>query len=288
MRISVSAALLCAFLAPVMLGAAAPGANSSPAPASEATAPPEIYHVSVRPLCSALRTKVAPSIGMILQNDKMISKGSDYFKQYADAAFSQGEGTKQMALYHMQNLVLPLANNILAVQKLLNDPSVFPAVASDDQDKRKLELKKQVLQSLAQQQASLDILNGFVETQNMADMQHEGFGYIRQMVGSDQVSKPGQVDPLANIAPTADPQGRPSVFDDTAINAGLPPNPYEIDLSRLPGLTVGFNPLNALREGVTYTQQAGKKAQDTLAHTVNQTVEICKTGQLAPAPASTP
>lgn len=289
MRTTLSAALLCAFLTPAVLGAASPSPPPivMPGEKSKATPPPEIYHVSVRPLCSALRTKIAPSIGMILQNDKMIAKSPGLFKQYSTARFSQSAGSQQMTVYKMQNLVLPLADNILAIQKLLDDPNVFPPTARDDQDKRKLELRNQVLQSLAQQQAALDIINGFVETQQLADMQHEGMGYIRQMVGNDQVSKQGQPDPFANIAPADDPQRRPQAFDDTVIAAGLPPNPYEVDLTRIPGLILGFNPISALQQGVEFTQSQGQKSENTLAQSVNETVKICNAGQ-APAPASTP
>lgn len=285
MRTTLSAALLCAVLAPLALGVSAPSLAPLPASSPKATAPPEIYHVTVRPLCSALRTKIAPSIGMILQNNKMIAKGPDMFKQYADARFSQSEGGQHMTVYKMQNLVLPLADNILAVQKLLDDPTVFPDKAYTEDDARKLQLKQQVLKSLADQQAALDIINGFVETQNMADMQHEGMGYIQQIAGTDNTKYRNTA--VDNLSPTPDPQGRPPAFDDTVINAGLPPNPYEIDLTHLPGLTLGFNPISALREGVVYTQKDGQKEQDALAKTVDETVKICG-GAQAPAPASTP
>jgi hypothetical protein len=287
MRTTISAALLCALLAPAVLTVAATAAPTpAPAPAAGSTAPPEIYHITVRPLCSALHTKIAPAIGMMLQNDQAIAKTPDMFKQYSQAQFTQSKAQQNMTVYHMENLVLPMASNILAVQKLLDDPSVFPATANNEDDRRKLELKDKVLKALADQQASLDIINGFVETQQLADMQHEGFGYIRAMTGNDQRSMPGGRDALSNVDPTPDPLGRPPAFDDTVINAGLPTNPYELDLTRVPGLVLGFNPVSALREGVVFTQTQGQKSEKSLAKSVDETVKIC--GGEAPAPASTP
>ena len=284
MRITLSAALLCAVLAPAVLGAApAP----VPAPTAKGTPPPEIYHISVRPLCSALTTKIRPAIGMLLQNDRSIQQAPSLFKQYTDAAFSQSDARKSMSVYHMQNLVLPIADNLIAAQKLLNDPDVFPPVAQTEQDRQKLKLKQQVLKSLADQQAALDIINGFVETQNLSDMQHEGFGWIRSITDNGVASKNQGPNALDNIAPSTDPM-HPAPFDDTVINAGLSPNPYEIDLTRIPGLALGFNPVNALRDGVVWTQGQVKQSEDSLAKSVDQTVKICNGQAPLAAPTSTP
>src|SRR5262249_23107328 len=155
----------------------------------------------------------------------------------------------------------------LAIQKLLEDPSVFPPKPQNQEDQRTLDLKNKLMQSLADQQAALDIINGFVETQQLASMQHEGFGYINAIANDGQIRNTGGVDPLHNIAPTADPL-HPQPFDDTVINAGLPTNPYEIDLTRVPGLTLGYNPVKSLQEGVEWSQSDGQKHEDTLAKTV--------------------
>lgn len=282
MRTILGSALVCAFLACIASAPAAPKASPSPAP----TAPPEIYHTVVHPVCSALSSKIRPAIGMLLENDQLIAKSPAMFKEYGMAQFNQSDAQKNLTVLHMEDLVTPLANNVLAIQKMLDDPSVFPPVARSQEDQRTLNLKNQLLESLADQQGALDIINGFVETQQLADMQHEGFGYIYAIAGSTgSASNTGGVDPLHNIAPTADPL-HPSPFDDTVINAGLPTNPYEIDLTRVPGLTLGYNPVNSLKEGVEFTQSDGQKHEDTLAKTVVQTVKLCGGGQ--PAPGASP
>jgi len=284
MRSTLAAALLGAsFLACIASAPAAP--NASPAPVPTRTAPPEIYHTVVHPVCSALSTKIRPAIGMLLENDQLIGKSPAMFKEYGMAQFNQSDAQKNMTILHMEDLVTPLADNVLAIQKMLEDPSVFPPAARDQEDQRTLNLKNQLLESLADQQAALDIINGFVETQQLADMQHEGFGYIYAISGEGQNRNTGGVDPLHNIAPTADPL-HPQPFDDTVINAGLPTNPYEIDLTRVPGLTLGYNPVKSLQEGVEWTQSEGQKHEATLAKSVVQTVRLC--GGQVPAPGASP
>jgi hypothetical protein len=273
---TISGALLCAFLACIASAVAAPKASPkpSPSPAVRKTAPPEIYHTVVHPVCSALSAKIRPAIGMLLENDQLIAKSPDMFKQYGMAQFNQSEAQQSMTILHMENLVTPLANNVLAIQKLLEDPSVFPPAARNQEDQRTIDLKNKLMQSLSDQQAALDIINGFVETQQLASMQHEGFGYIYSIASDGQNRNTGGVDPLHNIAPTADPT-HPSPFDDTVINAGLPTNPYEIDLTRIPGLTLGYNPVKSLQEGVEWAQSDGKKHEDVLAKSVVDTVKLC-------------
>jgi hypothetical protein len=294
MRTTLPAALLCAFSICVGVAVAAPPKakpSPSPSPTAKATTIPEIYHTTVRPVCSALRTKIGPAVGMLLQNNQLIAKSKPMFKEFATAQFNDSQPQKSMTLLHMENLVTPLANNVLAIQKLLEDPTVFPPNSHTDDDKRSNELKSKLLASLADQQAALDIIDGFVETQNLADMQHEGFGYIGAISQQDTTGGKGGApsNSIYNVAPTADPL-HPQPFDNTVINAGLPTNPYELDLTRIPGLALGYNPVNNLRQGVEFTETEGGKRQDTLAKSVQETVQLCGGHDqvAAPAPSSSP
>ena len=270
MRKSVSAALFCAILAPLALGATK---TPAPSPSPKASRPPEIYHTTVRPVCSVLRSKIQPAVGMLIQNDQMIAKAKPYFKDFNTARFNESKPSEDMSIMHMQNVVLPLANNVLAIQKLLEDPNAFPARAQNDDDVRALKMKDQLMQTLAHQQAALDIINGFVETQQLGDMQHEGFGYIAQITAHDTTTH-GAASAIGNVVTTPNPM-HPDPFDNTVINAGLPTNPYELDLTRIPGLALGYNPVSSLEEGVTYTQTEGGKREGDLAKTVVETVKLC-------------
>ena len=270
----IPALLLCSLFS----GASVLAAYADPTPAP--TAPPEIIHTLSRPLCSALQTKIRPGIGMLLQNDETIAKSPAYFKDYAQAQFAKSDSGQSFNVMRLSNLVLPIANNLIAIQKLLDDPSVFPANEKSSDDKAKNALKKQLLESLAQQQASLDLINGFVETQNLADMQHEGFGFIWSIANSGQ-NQGNQSQLLKQISATPDPS-KPDPFDNTVINAGLPTNPYEVDLSRIPGLSLGFNPVNAIREGLTFTQSESQRTEGALSKSVMDAVRSCGGGQAEP------
>src|ERR1700756_3425782 len=116
MRTTLSAALLGAFLACIASAVAAPKASPrpSPSPVVRRTAPPEIYHTVVHPVCSALSAKIRPAIGMLLENDQLIGKSPAMFKEYGMAQFNQSDAQKNLTILHMENLVTPLANNVLA------------------------------------------------------------------------------------------------------------------------------------------------------------------------------
>jgi hypothetical protein len=275
--------LLCAVLAV----AAPSGAPAAPTEALSSTPPPEIYHGVSRPLCSALQTRIRPAIGMMIQNDQTIAKSPPMFNDYISSKVSGSDGRTNLAVMHLENLVTPLVNNILAIQKLLEDPSVFPLKPQTDDEKRLALLKDQMFKALAAQQAALDVISGFVDTQQLSAMQHEGFGYISSITNPDVAGQTNQaVTAMTGGSPN---QTRPPVFDDTALHAGLAPNPQEIDLTTIPGLEVGYNPLNRLRDGVVWTQDQSKKAEATLADTVVDTARMCNPQSAAtPSPSPKP
>ena len=277
MQKALSVALLCAVLETT-------GAVAAPPPAPGASPLPEIYHAYSSPLCSALRTKIAPTIAMLQQNDVTIAKGNTLFKRYVQDTISDSKPSQDFTVVQLGNLVRPLVDNILATQKLLEDPSVFPRNPQTDEEKRRADLKAKALEALAAQQASLDIINGFVETQELAGMQHDGFGYIGAITGSGNTTIESSKHSTLIGGPTPDPLNRPAQFDDTAINAGLTPNPYEYNLPNVPGLALGYNPVSRLREGVEWTQSEGGKSEKRLAKTVIETAKMCGAGDQSASP----
>ncbi len=275
--------LVSSFLCAALAGGAALAAQPSPSAAT--TPPPTIYRVKVRPLCSALHTKIAPAVGMMLQNDRTIAKSPKLFNAYIQGALDAGPSdadheaspAQNIAVMRLENLVSPLADNILAIQKMLEDKTVFAASGNTEDDRALAELKRKMLTALASQQASLDIINGFVDTQQLDAMQHEGFGFVNSINASDVATQNGKQhnQQLSNlIGATPDPL-RPQSFDQTAINAGLAPNPYEIDLARLPGLALGYNPVGRLKEGVVVTQQMAKAHESSLAKSIFAAKRVC-------------
>ena len=114
-----------------------------------ATPPPQIYRVVTRPLCAELHERIAPAIGMMMQNDTTIKKSPQLFKRYNDATLygadpaAQGSDpvagdpggatmnpSQNMALQGMESLIRPIANNIIAIQTMLDSPELRTARAA--------------------------------------------------------------------------------------------------------------------------------------------------------------
>lgn len=273
----------------------AAGAAATPAP--NATEPPQIYHIITRPLCSELRKHIAPAIAMMLQNDQTIKKGPELFSRYnrdalngaGSTANSYGAGngstmtgdsgdstmtsSQNMALLGMENLVSPIANNIIATQKMLDSPALTGGTGNVEDDKQLQDIRAKLLKALATQNAALDIIGGFVATQQMGDLQHSGQEYINAINQSDIKGKSSGATPS------------PNPLLQNANQAGLPPNPYDIDLANVPGLTLGYNPVTRLLEGLNWTIDETKTRENDAAKAVMDSAQLCAAA--APQPAAT-
>ncbi|HEX3369386.1 MAG TPA: hypothetical protein VHS56_07425 [Candidatus Cybelea sp.] len=237
-------------------------ATSTPAP------PPEIYRVVSRPLCSQLRERIKPAIGMLLENDAQIKKSPDLFSRYNLGALQGNDsgtgsnGEQEMALLALENLVRPIANNVIAIQTILSSPQLTTPTGREDDDKRLADMRAKLLKALATQNASLDIISGFVDTQQMADLQHAGQEYI------NEVNQP-ETNNASEATPTPNP------FSNNPNYAGLPPNPYTIDLANVPGLTLGYNPVTRLIQGLQWTIAQTATRENTAASAVLTNAAIC-------------
>ena len=264
----------------VLVGMLALGATPTP--------PPQIYHILTRPLCSELHEHIAPAIGMMLQNDTTIKKSPAFLREYNDAALYSSDAatgsqndpitgdpggttsnpSQSMALQGMENLIRPIANNIIAIETMLDSPALLNGTGKPEDDKQLQEIRERLLKALAAQNASLDIISGFVDTQQMADLQHAGEGYINSM------SKPDTS--TAQIATPA-----PNPLEANPGYAGLPPNPYDIDPATIPGLTLGYNPVTRLLEGLRWTIDQTAARENEAAKAVMSSAALCST---APSP----
>jgi hypothetical protein len=256
-----------------------------------ATPPPTIYHVVTRPLCGELHEHIAPAIGMMLQNDTTIKKSPALFKQYNEARlYSSGPSTtaggndpvtrdpdggsnpaQNMALEGMENLIRPIANNIIAIQTALDSPALRTGTGRPEDDQRLQEIREKLLKALAAQNASLDIISGFVDTQQMADLQHAGEAYISSISQPDTSG--------AKISTPA-----PNPLEANPNYAGLPPNPYDIDLANVPGLTLGYNPVTRLLDALRWTIEATATRENEAAKDVMSSAALCSNQIPAPAP----
>ena len=257
--------------------ASAAGAAPTPAPATSVpTPPPEIYHVISRPLCTALRKRIGPAVGMILQNDQTIKKGPPLFGDYNWAEGYGTDASRNLTLMRMSNLVGPLANNIIAIKNQLSDPELFPTHPQTADQQAAVDLKNKLLNALGPQETSLDIINGFVETQNLADLQHRDEGLIKSMSQPD----------VNTIQGTATP-GPFQNKDQAGIN-GAEPDPYFIDPAQVPGLTLGYNTTTRLRDALQWTEKETATRETTAAQAMTTAIRSCGGQVPGSEPAATP
>jgi len=258
-----------------------PRAARSDSASALGTPPPQIYHIVTTAICSRLHEAVRPAVAMILQNDQRIAKSPPLFKRYQRGALTAqdsanpqwGTGAPQsndsiynqspetsMALQQMSYLVLPIARNLISAQTLLDDPKLTEPTGNSADDAKLAQIKAQLLDLIAYQSASLDLINGFVETQQMGELQHVGEEYIGAIEGTDTTDQP--------IKATPNPWQDPNT-------PGLAPNPYAFDTSTIPGLAVGYNPLSRIMDGLQWLQSETQKREDTAGKTISQVLSQC-------------
>ncbi|HTX59649.1 MAG TPA: hypothetical protein VMH02_08195 [Verrucomicrobiae bacterium] len=268
-------------------------ATTAPTPAPVRTPPPQIYHIVTRPLCAELHEHIAPTVGMMLENDKILKESPKLFSEYnrdslngVDNSASNSNGaqggvllnnsntmnaSQNMTVLKMENMVSPLANNIIAMRKLLDSPALVNGTGNVDDDKQLAAIRATLLKAIADQSASLDIVNGFVQTQQMGDLQHAGEEYIAAMNQPDTTNQP-----QSGIA-------TPNPLLQSSNQAGLPPDPYAVDLANVPGLTLGYNPTTRLRDAVKWTIQQTANNENDASKDILASAAICS-GQASPAP----
>ena len=266
------AVFLCALVFPSRLfGASAADAAAVPSPSP--TKPPQIYYVITRPICAQLQHTIAPAVGMVLEDDRDIAKSPPIFNDYLRNAFLSSDpksgydstnyqsAGRDMALQRMEQLVPSLAQNVIAVQKLVESLSKPTGDASDDQ--RLAKIREELLKTIAMQSVSLDLINGFVTTQQLGDMQHAGEEYVDSINGTETT---GQTTPPPNGALEA--QSDPN-------SPGLPPNPYAVDIAAMPGLAIGYNPVSRVVSVLGAVQEDTASREKELAKSVGDVATLC-------------
>ncbi len=259
-------ALACASLAAAGLADEHLAAKATPPPSVLKL--PVIIHVIARPLCSGLHRAVGPAIGLMLQNNAIIAKSQPLFDDYQryNEEGSGGESARQLAQVKMEYLVGPLVNNTAKIDKILADPDVFNGGPGSD-SKKLDQIKAGLLQSLKMQKTAIDLINGFVTTKQLANMQHAGFEYIGAISGTQEIKS----------NPFATPTPNPSLYNENY--AGLAPQqlgPGTVNLKNLPGLSLGYNPISAIAEAMRITRTEMVMRQNKVAPKIIQAGRECQ------------
>lgn len=266
---------------------ASPGAAAA-APSPAATPLKTITRIHSSPLCTGLRRAIAPAVSKVLQTDQVIAKSKPLFDEYVrDTADNSSSAARDMAVERLNQLIGPLVTNTQRVDELLNNGSSFPRFAHSSDDRELLKMRAQLQAVNDQQKHALDVISGFVATEQMAELQSAG----HEM---DAAVAPDQKSQMGTPAPAAPAPSTPAI-----LNAGVSNDPNDPTRTLDPrykttGSTLGYNPLNAFGQAIVSYQEQISKREDVAAKSVLAAVPLCGghlPGQEAPpspSPALTP
>ena len=239
------------------------------------TPPPKIYEIVTRPICTELKEHILPAVGLVLQNDRVVAKAPPIFNDYITTALRPDPTNKSgfdttdydspgraMSIRRMENLVTPLAQNVIALQKMLENTSINqPNPSNNPADAAALaKIRRQLEETRQLQSASLDLINGFVTTQQLGDIQHVGEEYLSSINGTGLTYG-------SNLGVTPNPFQDPD-------QPGLPANPHNIEPATLPGLAVGYNPVKVVVKTLEWVQGQTALSENDVAKSMTQIEQL--------------
>lgn len=257
-------------------------AGTSPAATAPAPAPTPlktITHIHSSPLCTGLRRAIGPAIGKVLQNDGYIARSRPMFKDYVQNSTLGSKAGVDMDVMHMEGLIGPLVQNTQAIERYLNDP-ILKRKAITESDKQLIEMRQHLQDVLAQQKQALDLISGFVDTQQLGELQAAGHEYDAALNSTDQKGNGTKTTSAATPGPG------PTTPPNDLLNAGLPTSPSDPKNSdpRYTGSNnvVGYNPLKVFDQQVGVYQQGISTSENRAAQVVVQAAVECG-GTIPPA-----
>ena len=153
------------FLA-LLLGVSAAVSPSPSPPPAPLTPLKVIGSVRSTPFCTALREQVGPAIAAVLSNDDLIASSAPAFaKLYHDDVLARSEARSHLDLNKIESLITPIVDNIKRIDALLGAKPGDPRLQA---------LRQKLLDVLAQQKASLNVISGFVATEQLGEIQDAG------------------------------------------------------------------------------------------------------------------
>ncbi len=275
-----AAAVLGALLA-LSIGPAP--AATAPVPVPTASPLKTIKHVYATRLCTGLRRSVLPAVGHILQNDHVIATSRPLFQDYVKTTSMGSQAATDMDVMRLERLIDPLVKNTQATEQALRD-TVYPRKPQSDTDKQLLQIRAHLAQVLAEQKRALDLVSGFVDTQQLGELQAAGHEYDKSINGSETRTKTSNSNDAPSTSPTAPPAD--------ILNAGVsnanndPARKYDPRYTNT-GSQVGYNPLNVFDQQMEQYQMQISQSENLATQSIMKAVPQCG-GQVQAPPAPAP
>ncbi|HKU80817.1 MAG TPA: hypothetical protein VJP76_01510 [Candidatus Tumulicola sp.] len=199
------------------------------APAPTASPLKEIIRVTGRPLCTALKDRIGPSVAALLENDVAAGDGT---RRIYEMGRDAGRPWMQIDKLHLENDISQIVRNLDTVDHLLRTQDA-QAAANEGADHDVIAELSAKLRSVADaQRAELNTLDGTLESEEMAELMNSdlplalttsGFGLSR--LGGDEITS----DAAAYGAATPGPEAT-----DASSGAAPAPQPLEHPSGRAP------------------------------------------------------
>ena len=233
---------------------------ASPAPSPAPLTPLKVIG-SVRStlFCTTLRETIGPAIASVLSNDDLIGSSKPAFAAlYHDDVLTRSEARAHLDVNRLESLITPIVTNVKRIDALL---------ASKPNDPKIQAMREKLQAVLAQQKESLNVISGFVATEEMGEMQ-SAFGPDNW--GSAFSAKP---QPNAQPAPaTAQAPGAKNLFSAGVHNANGGSRDPRYDAA-----TVGptYDPFAQFVGQIEQQRATAQSAESDAAKLVTEAIKQC-------------
>ena len=135
-------------------------ADQTPAPL------PVIGRTRANTLCKTVREVVAPAVRDLMNVDRLLAQSRTVYAEMADHSRLR----QNLDRVSLGKIVVGMARDLSAVQTLVDDPKRFPKSATTEEDRLALQLRQELRTVAERDSRALDIVNGVLETDLMAQM----------------------------------------------------------------------------------------------------------------------
>jgi hypothetical protein len=233
---------------------------ATPAPSPAPLTPLKVIgSVRSTPFCTTLREAIGPAIAAVLSNDDLIASSKPAFTTlYHDDVLARSEARAHLDMNRLESLITPIIVNVKRVDSLLaskpNDP--------------KLQAMRDKLQAvLAQQKESLNVISGFIATEQMGEIQLEG--PPDNWAGVFSAKPPAASRPGPGLA---QPPAAKNLFSAGVHNVNPGPRDPRYDAANV-GPT--YNPFSPLVAQIEEQRAAAQSSESEAAKLVTDAVKEC-------------
>ena len=142
-------------------------AAASPAPSPAPLTPLKVIgNVRSTPFCTALHQTIGPAIAGVLSNDDLIATSKPAFVTlYHDDIIARSDARTHFDIYRLEKLIGPIAANLKHIDALLSSKQSDPKLQA---------MRDQLLAVEKQQKDSLNVVSGFVATEQLGEIENNG------------------------------------------------------------------------------------------------------------------